>query len=324
MKKVGLAALVAFLLILSPIVAFLGSEEPATAGPGRPSAAALADIPAELLPIYQKAAKDTCGMPWEVLAAIGKIETDHGRSTLPGVHSDQNFAGAKGPMQFLQGTWDAYGVDGDGDGDKDVYDSVDAIWGAAKYLCSNGAGEGNEQRLHDAIWNYNHSEAYVADVLRIAASYREAGTGIGSTDVQALLNNPRLILPPESRQDLQTPGMIDQRVVDFLGWAVANHEIAVSVLKTGHSQYVAGTDRVSNHYMGRAVDIAAVDGEAVRPSSGASRRFVEEIIALDAGHPDEVGQPWDDLVGARGRNVFTDSSHKGHVHVGFAGVVVRL
>src|SRR5690349_5960237 len=67
-----------------------------------PSAAALADIPPGYLTLYTRAATVCPGLNWAVLAAIGKIETDHGRSTLPGVTSGENPAGAGGPMQFLR------------------------------------------------------------------------------------------------------------------------------------------------------------------------------------------------------------------------------
>ena len=144
-------------------------------GSGSPSDFARGDIPPEMLEIYQKAAATCPGLSWSILAAIGSIETNHGRSTLPGVHSGENFAGAGGPMQFLQGTWDAYGVDGDGDGDKDRYDPTDAVFGAANYLCSNGAGD--PERLRSAIWNYNHSDQYVQDVLDLAARYSASPTG---------------------------------------------------------------------------------------------------------------------------------------------------
>ncbi len=120
-------------------------------------------------------------MAWPVLAAVGKIETDHGRSTLPGVHSGANQAGAMGPMQFLAGTWAAYGVDGDGDGRADVYNSTDAIWGAANYLCANGAGD--PARLRDAIWNYNHASWYVDQVLEVAAGY-SASASLALGDVE--------------------------------------------------------------------------------------------------------------------------------------------
>ena len=128
-----------------------------------------AGIPADYLALYQAAAPTCSGLPWEVLAGIGSIETNHGRSRLPGVHSGSNYAGAKGPMQFLQATFDGYAVDGDGDGIKNVYDPADAIFSAAHYLCANGAG--NTSRLWHAIYQYNHADWYVDQVLRQAVAY---------------------------------------------------------------------------------------------------------------------------------------------------------
>lgn len=64
-------------------------------------------------------------------------------------------------------------------------------------------------------------------------------------------------------------------------------------------------------------DLYAVDGEEVTPSCEACRAFVERVVALGSGRPDEMGQPWSDLVGVGGWNVFTDGSHKNHVHVGW-------
>lgn len=307
-------------VVMVPILLLAGISEPQpNPGSAGPSAEALADIPPELLPVYMKAAKDTCNMPWEVLAAVGKIETDHGRSTLPGVHSGANEAGAMGPMQFLAPTWAANAVDGDGDGDTDVYDPVDSIWGAAKYLCSNGAGEGDPARMRDALWNYNHADWYIDQVLAQAELYRAAGTGVGAGDATALLANPRLTLTANARADLEN-GIIDQRVIDYLGWAVQNHDVTVSTLKSGHSVYVSGTDRISDHYAcegcpGRAVDVAAIDGEAYSPSCGPCRTFTEETIALGPGRPNNIGQPWSDLVGAPG--VFTDTDHLDHLHAGW-------
>jgi len=69
----------------------------------------------------------------------------------------------------LDGTWRAYGVDANSDGRADVYDPVDAIWGAANYLCANGAG--NADTVRGAIWAYNHADWYVDEVLHIAATY---------------------------------------------------------------------------------------------------------------------------------------------------------
>src|SRR5919106_3054645 len=142
-------------------------------GGGPPSQDARRDIPAQLLPVYQAAADSCPGLPWSVLAAIGKVETDHGRSTAPGVTSGANFAGAAGPMQIGIGgkagnTFAGYAVDGDGGG-ADVYNPVDAIFTAANYLCQNGAARGAD--VARAIFAYNHADWYVTKVLAIASTY---------------------------------------------------------------------------------------------------------------------------------------------------------
>ncbi|MGI8758118.1 MAG: lytic murein transglycosylase [Acidimicrobiales bacterium] len=163
-------------------VAMLGGKVASAQPAGVPSPVAFADIPAELLPVYQEAARATCNMRWAGLAAIGKVETDHGRSTLPGVRSGASRSGAMGPMQFLGRTWAVYGVDGDNDGIANVHGAVDAIWGAANYLCSSGAGQ--PDRLGAAIWAYNHSDSYVAHVLGLAVGY-EAGAHEINGDIRA-------------------------------------------------------------------------------------------------------------------------------------------
>ena len=145
----------------------------AMVGGGAPSQDAQRDIPPQLLPVYQTAADSCPGLPWSVLAAIGKVETDHGRSTAPGVHTGANFAGAAGPMQIGVGgkagnTFAAYAVDGDGGG-ADVYNPVDAIFTAASYLCANGANKGAD--VAGAVFAYNHADWYVTKVLAIASTY---------------------------------------------------------------------------------------------------------------------------------------------------------
>jgi cell wall-associated NlpC family hydrolase len=142
-------------------------------GGGAPSQDAQRDIPPQLLPVYQTAADSCPGLPWSVLAAIGKVETDHGRSTAPGVRSGANFAGAAGPMQIGIGgkagnTWAAYAVDADGGG-ASVYNSNDAIFTAANYLCQNGANKGAD--VAGAVFAYNHANWYVTKVLAIASTY---------------------------------------------------------------------------------------------------------------------------------------------------------
>jgi hypothetical protein len=160
-------------------------DPPAAAKPARPnrqagpSVAARADIPAGYLRLYRKGAGRCPGLSWSVLAAVGKVESDHGRSRLPGVRSGWNTAGAAGPMQFGIGVgragsaWARYGADFDRDGRTSVYDPGDAIPAAVRYLCAHGA----PGRLDRALYAYNRSWAYVAKVKAIAARYRTRGRG---------------------------------------------------------------------------------------------------------------------------------------------------
>jgi hypothetical protein len=141
-----------------------------------PSATARADIPGRYLGLYQQAARQDCpGLPWTILAGVGKVESDHGRSRAPGVRSGWNRAGAAGPMQFGIGkgragnAWARYGTARR----SDVYKPERAIPAAARYLCDAGA----PRRLDGALYAYNPSSAYVARVKRWAARYRGRGGG---------------------------------------------------------------------------------------------------------------------------------------------------
>ena len=157
-------------------------DPPAQATPARsapPSRTARADIPAGYLRHYQRAARRCRGLSWAVLAAIGKVESDHGRARLPGVRSGWNRAGAAGPMQFGIGqgragnAWARYGHDFDRDGRVSVYDPGDAIPAAADYLCAHGA----PHHLDAALYAYNRSRTYVARVKRLARRYLARGDG---------------------------------------------------------------------------------------------------------------------------------------------------
>jgi len=170
MGKLLLGVLATVFLILGLIAVGLSTS---LIGGGPPSTQAQRDIPAAFLPLYQAAADSCPGLPWPVLAAIGKVESDHGRSTAPGVISGANFAGAAGPMQIGIGgkagnTFAGYAVDADGGG-ADVYNPADAVFTAANYLCRNGAARGAD--VAKAVFAYNHADWYVTKVLAIASGY---------------------------------------------------------------------------------------------------------------------------------------------------------
>ena len=112
------------------------------------------------LPAARQAAATCPGLPSSVLVAIARVESSLG------LQSGVSAAGAVGPMQFLPSTWAAYGADGDGDGITDVMNTMDAVHGAARFLCANGGGDPN--RLASALWNYNHSDDYVRQVMAVA------------------------------------------------------------------------------------------------------------------------------------------------------------
>jgi membrane-bound lytic murein transglycosylase B len=142
------------------------APKPPAGGQPTPSRAAVADIPARYLRLYRRAGA-TYRIPWSALAAIGKIESDHGRSRLAGVRSESNWAGACGPMQLgcvpgskAGNAWARYGRGR-------PHDPADAIPAAARYLVDHGA----RHHLDRALFAYNRSWAYVAKVKQLARRY---------------------------------------------------------------------------------------------------------------------------------------------------------
>ena len=113
--------------------------------------------------LYRESAKKYgFGKDWYILAAVGKVETNHGENMGP------SSAGAMGPMQFMPSTWESSGVDGNGDGVANVMDPEDAIPAAAKYLKTGGA----PKDWYAALYSYNHADWYVKKVLGVAEGYR--------------------------------------------------------------------------------------------------------------------------------------------------------
>ena len=145
----------------------------------------VAGIPPTYLLLYEHAAPTCPGLSWTVLAAIGTIESGNGTSTLPGVHSGANYAGAEGPMQFEPATFAEYDQPPPpgGANPPSPYDPTDAIYAAARMLCANGARDG--ANLAGAIWAYNHADWYIQNVLTLAASYGRAAKAGASPANQA-------------------------------------------------------------------------------------------------------------------------------------------
>jgi len=155
MKVVWLSA--AALLAL-PLVAAFGVAEQVAGG----SQSALADIPAAYLALYREAGAQF-GVAWQLLAGVGKVESDHGRN--PDAMRP-NAVGAIGPMQFLPATFAAYGHAA-GHPHPDILDPHDAIFAAAALLSASGV----QHDVRSALWAYNHSTEYVDLVLRWAGAY---------------------------------------------------------------------------------------------------------------------------------------------------------
>jgi hypothetical protein len=122
--------------------------------------------PTTYLQLFKASAAQYCpGLSWTILAAIGQIESADGTNVGPST------AGAMGPMQFLPSTWAIWGIDGFGQsGSPDILNPYDAVPSAARMLCADGAAAGG-QSLYDAIFDYNHADWYVNEVLALAAEY---------------------------------------------------------------------------------------------------------------------------------------------------------
>ena len=171
-------------------------ERPHASGP---SSAALSSGPAisfsqtqngpmafAALRVIWQAAGNRYGIPWPVLGAINKVETNFGSNLWP------SSAGAVGWMQFMPSTWARWGVDANGDGVADPDNPTDAIFSAARYL----AGCGGQFDIVRAVYCYNHSQSYVSEVLGLAALYgggggAEAGGSLFSVDLRPQLASAR-------------------------------------------------------------------------------------------------------------------------------------
>ena len=172
-----LLPLLAVMLALSAVSASQAQCAGGLAAGGGP----VGGVPTADIPIFQGAAAEFAlgDRGPSILAAINYVESTFDTSSLPGVQSGTNRAGAAGPMQIgVDGqagdTWDTIKVNAPGDPPgqpPNVYDETDAVYSAAHYLQASGApGD-----WPGAIFTYNHSSAYVQQVLSLAAGYYTQG-----------------------------------------------------------------------------------------------------------------------------------------------------
>ncbi|WP_052442828.1 C40 family peptidase [Streptacidiphilus neutrinimicus] len=229
----AVAATVTACLVALATMATGGLLAPDAAAPGR---TALADIPSGMLTLYQQAAASCPGLPWSVLAAIGKVESDHGRA------KDQiSSAGALGPMQFLPATFAAYDhpVPSGGANPPTPWDPTDAVWAAARLLCANGARGGKD--IPGAIYQYNHDHTYVTQVLDIARGYAAASPAAGAPGPAAAraVAYARSQLGVPYQWGAEAPG----RAFDCSGLTQAAYAAAgIQLPRTAQQQYDHGPD----------------------------------------------------------------------------------
>jgi cell wall-associated NlpC family hydrolase len=142
-----------------------------------------------MLATYRSAVAVVCpALPWQILAAVGTVESANGTSTLPGVQAGSNPAGAEGPLQLQGPSFAEYAqpLPPGGVAPASPYDPVDSSWAAARMLCANGAAGGD---IQTALYSYNHSPAYVAQVWQIALSYGMAADGSSASGLPAAGGN---------------------------------------------------------------------------------------------------------------------------------------
>lgn len=265
----------------------------------------LEQIPASFLSLYQQAAGTCPGMSWTVLAAVGTVESANGTSTLPGVHSGANPAGAEGPMQLEPATFAAYQypVAPGGANPPNPYDPTDAIYAAARDLCASGAN--TPAGAARAVFAYNHSDAYVHQVLDIAHSYSGAQAQLVSTATAggtavdwalAQVGTPYI-------WGGETPGV----GFDCSGLVqAAYHAAGIDLPRTAQAQYDTGPPLPPGTtvlpgdlvFFGGGQDYVTHVGIVIGPGQMVDAPHTGALVRIDT-IPTTVGAPWgnDQIVG---------------------------
>ena len=222
-----------------------------------------------------RSAGSAYGIPWEVLAAINKIESNFGRNMGP------SSAGAVGWMQFMPDTWLRWGTDGDGDRIADPWDPQDGVYSAARYL----AAAGGMADLRRSIFAYNHAEWYVDDVLELAAVFGQGGGEATLTydTMQQDLRSTQLAIVQAS--EALTAALNERkqaaRVEAGLLAAVDRQELFSDRLAAQKRATLAGVEHAAIHT--RVEALRAVLAEAEQALANARQRSQAAAFAPAAG-----------------------------------------
>jgi Transglycosylase SLT domain len=212
-------------------------------------------VPAGYLEAFQSAAAryDLGRRGVWALAAVAHLESDFGRGM------SKSELAKRGPLGLVGTEWQRYAVDGDNDGRIRRADPDDSAATLARLVWSRGG-------LRAGLFEHNHAKWYVDAVLVEAA--RIEGK-CKATTVDWALALPNVVLAPIKWENLTLTNatqkadlegnLIDPRIVGLIGAMTQSHQVTISSLRSDHSMYTAAGG-VSNHYYGRAMDIAAVDG----------------------------------------------------------------
>jgi membrane-bound lytic murein transglycosylase B len=270
------------------------------------------EIPEEYLAAFETAAgRYELGKRgvW-TLAAIARLESDFGRGM-----SKRQLRTA-GPLGLDPMEWRDYAVDGDKDGRLRHADVDDSAATLARMMWSRGSVDAGVFTHNQASW---YVDAVANETDRLAgkcAIVSKEWTIVLPGDVAAQINWENLVLSSELElRDIQA-GMLDQRITGLLALMTKDHEITISSLRTDHSMMTA-SGYVSNHYYGRAMDIAAVDGVSCTDVSTTApcAQLGFALAQLPAPlHPTELIYCFDlDGVGP----AFAAADHCDHIHAGY-------
>jgi hypothetical protein len=204
----------------------------------------------------------------------------------------------------------------------DVRESRSSLAGVAMAAAVESIGLASP----DHVGGHRHGSVGARDLLEHRArararpervdpsDYGVAGSGgRPSPETAALLHNPHVAFDADGVADLRA-GRIDPRIVSVLTGLSRHHRLTISAMSSDHSKAVAGGGSVSNHYYGRAVDIAAIDGVPIGPGNALARRIAEGLMRLSPRiRPTEIGSPW----ALPGAAYFTDAAHQNHLHIAY-------